>query len=82
LRPLIDADTDKEIEETVQSEIRVISSLHLQSICKGSGHKVSAIWGWTIFEWAMKNATISLWGYEKYQVRFVGLLKYLAKWMS
>ena len=30
----------------------------------------------------MENATISLWSSEKYQVHFVGLLNYLAKWIS
>ena len=61
---------------TTIGRVGVLRSLHL-----GSGHKVSVIWGWTIFGWAMKNATISLWGYEIYHYCFVVLLKYLAKWI-
>ena len=38
--------------------------------------------GCMIFEWAMEIANISLWDYQKYQVDFVRLLKYLAKWIS
>ena len=31
----------------------------------GSSHKVSAIWGWMICAWAMKNSAMTFWGYEK-----------------
>ena len=31
----------------------------------GSSQKVSAIWGWMIFAWAVKNSAMTFWGYEK-----------------
>ena len=38
----------------------------------GSSHKVSAIWGWMIFGWAMKNSAMTFWAMKNNQMYFMG----------